>query len=351
MNGKRQSVALVVPTDFTAVAEKSLTSNLESGWDYQHDLAGNITSVQNSSVSGGPATLTRRNHNATHQITSLGGGGISIIRGTLSEPGEVSVGLTGSGDKPARMLADNRFETELPLQPGSNSLAIAATDNSGNRSNYQFQVDLPSANVQPLLFTYDPDGNLTSDGIRSYEWDILSRLTKITWATNKTTAFKYNALDQRCDRTDTDGTAVSKHYHLFDGSQMLDHRSGTTASTATIDRRYLSQGEQRKNGTSWENYFYCRDHLGSIREVLKSTGTTNTLAARYDYDPFGKRLTQYEASGYACDLGYTGHATVPSLVGGQTEMVLTDFRAYDPQLAIWLSSDPLGEAGGMNLNA
>ncbi len=75
------------------------------------------------------------------------------------------------------------------------------------------------------------------------------------------------------------------------------------------------------------------------------------VAARYDYDPYGKRLTQYESSGYTCDLGYTGHATVPSLVGGQTEIVLTNFRANGPQLAIWRSADPLGETGGISLYA
>ena len=132
---------------------------------------------------------------------------------------------------------------------------------------------------------------------------------------------------------------------------MLDHRSGITASTAPIDRRYFAQGEQRKNNNAWENYFYCRDHFGSIREVVKSVGTADTLVARYDYDPYGKRLTQYEAPSYICDLRYTGHFTVPSPVAGQTEMVLTNFRAYDPQLAIWLSADPLGEAGGLNLYA
>lgn len=338
-------------SQLTSVAEKSLTGTLEGGWDYQHDLAGNITSIQNSSVSGGPVALTRRSHNATNQITSLGGGGISVIRGTLSEPGQASVGITGSGDKPARMLQDNRFETELALQPGNNSVSIAATDTSRNRSNYQFNVALPSANVAPLYFIYDGDGNLTSDGIRAYEWDILSRLKKITWAAGKTTEFKYNALGQRCDRIDTDGSTVTKHYYLFAGAEMLDHRNGTTASTATIDRRFFSQGEQRKNGSTWENYHYCRDHLGSIREVVKSAGSTNTLVARYDYDPYGKRLTQYEASGYNCDLGYTGHVTVPSLVTGQTEMVLTLFRVYDPELGRWLSADPIGEAGGMNLYA
>jgi RHS repeat-associated protein len=102
-----------------------------------------------------------------------------------------------------------------------------------------------------------------------------------------------------------------------------------------------------------ENSFYSRDHLGSIREVVKSAGGTNTLVARYDYDPYGKRLTQYQSSSYTggCDFGYTGHVTVPSLVTGQTELVLTHFRAYDPNLGRWLSADPIGEAGGLNLYA
>jgi RHS repeat-associated protein len=102
-----------------------------------------------------------------------------------------------------------------------------------------------------------------------------------------------------------------------------------------------------------EKFFYCRDHLGSIREVVKSAGGTNTLVARYDYDPYGKRLTQYQSSSYTggCDFGYTGHITAPSLVAGQTELVLTHFRAYDPNLGRWLSADPIGEAAGMNLYA
>lgn len=78
-----------------------------------------------------------------------------------------------------------------------------------------------------------------------------------------------------------------------------------------------------------------------------------TLAARYDYNPYGKRQTQYQASAYTggCDLGYTGHITQQSPVSGQGEVVLTLFRAYDPELRRWLSAGPIGEAGGMNLYA
>lgn len=76
-----------------------------------------------------------------------------------------------------------------------------------------------------------------------------------------------------------------------------------------------------------------------------------SLAARYDYDPYGKRLPQFQASAYSggCDFGFTGHITQQSAVSGQGELVLTFFRGYDPEIGKWLSPDPIGENGGMNL--
>jgi RHS repeat-associated protein len=198
--------------------------------------------------------------------------------------------------------------------------------------------------------SYDADGNLLSDGVRSYEWNRLSRLVKITWGGSpvKSTEYRYNALGQRSEQIEKSGTTeTARFYYLYEGEDLLCRYTGGTA-VANIDRRYMSQGEQRKNGSAWSSYYYSRDHLGSVREVMNSNGT---LAARYDFDPYGKRSVQYEASGYVCDLGYTGHITQESGVGGQGEIVLTLFRAYDPQLGRWLSADPIGEVGGMNLYA
>jgi type VI secretion system secreted protein VgrG len=78
-------------------------------------------------------------------------------------------------------------------------------------------------------------------------------------------------------------------------------------------------------------------------------GASGSLVARYDYDPYGKRITQYQSSTYGgggCEFGYTGHVTVPSPVTGQTEIVLTHFRPYDPELGRWLSADPLEKVTG-----
>ncbi len=87
------------------------------------------------------------------------------------------------------------------------------------------------------------------------------------------------------------------------------------------------------------SYFYTRDHLGSIREMIDASGGGR---ARYDYDLWGQR--ERLAGDLDADLGYTGHFTHQG-----AKMVMAPFRQYDAALGRWLSRDPIGEAGGLNL--
>ncbi len=324
-----------------------------TGHHYTYDPADNIASKQ-VETSGTGATMTTYSHNTLNQLTSIGGaGGVKpvMVRGDTDEPATVKVkpGIATEW-KDARMLEGNRFEAGLDLATGSNEINIQAKDGSNNVSNYTYGLNLVAATA--AVPSYDLDGNLLTDGVHSYEWDSQSRLIKITWGagSDKTTEYRYNGLGQRGERIEKTGTTETAHYYyLYEGINFLCRYTGGTATT-NIDRQYLSQGEQRKNGAVWDRYYYTRDHLGSIREVMNSDGS---LTARYDYDPYGKRLIQYQADNYTdgCDLGYTGHITQQSAVSGQGEMVLTLFRTYDPELGRWLSADPLGEMGGMNLYA
>jgi len=333
-------------SQITGVVEKALSGALRSGWTYGYDASGNRYSATHSGAEGSTATAATAAHNSMNQITALGGGGTTRVAGTLSKPGRVSVGIAEQGEHPARMLPGNRFEAEVNLPAGTSTLAVEAADESGNRSSYRYTVATDPQDSRD--FAYDDAGNLTDDGVRSYEWDSLSRLKMVTWAGGVTTEFKYNALGQRAERIETDAESLTTHhYYLYDGISLMERRTGTDPDDATTDRRYFSSGEQRLDGSTWQSYHYCRDHLGSVREVLASDGT---LVARYDYTPYGERITRHEASGYtACDIGFTGHITLPSLVSGQTELVLTHFRAYNPELGRWLSPDPIGEKGGMNI--
>jgi len=62
------------------------------------------------------------------------------------------------------------------------------------------------------------------------------------------------------------------------------------------------------------------------------------------YDMWGKRV---KLSGtLESEVGYTGHHH-----HAKSGLVLTWFRVYDPELGRWLSPDPLGVSGGLNLYA
>jgi RHS repeat-associated protein len=103
--------------------------------------------------------------------------------------------------------------------------------------------------------------------------------------------------------------------------------------------RYYPEGYERVSGSSAGRYFYTRDHLGSIREVVDAN---NAVVARFTYDPFGRR---YQVAGNEpVDLGYTGHHLHQA-----TGLWLTHYRAYDAETGRWLSRDPIEEEGGFNL--
>ncbi|MCS7080486.1 MAG: hypothetical protein NZ585_10640 [Chloracidobacterium sp.] len=117
--------------------------------------------------------------------------------------------------------------------------------------------------------------------------------------------------------------------------EIVEERDGV--NTGVVTKRYFGSGVE--DGS--EKYFYTRDHLGSIREVIDGNGN---LAARYDYDPWG-RPTQ-AAGSYRADFGYGGYWR-----HGGSGLALTDYRAYDAEVGRWLSRDPIEEWGGLHLYA
>lgn len=87
------------------------------------------------------------------------------------------------------------------------------------------------------------------------------------------------------------------------------------------------------------DYFYTKDHLGSVREMTTEDGT---IEARYDYDPYGRmtKIINNKESDFAY-AGYYNHQT--------SCLFLTLFREYNASVGRWISRDPMGEGGGVNL--
>lgn len=177
----------------------------------------------------------------------------------------------------------------------------------------------------------------TAVGTSVYSWDAEDRLVTLVKGTQKV-QFDYDGLGRNRRITEwVSGKLVEvtefgwvghmrvterkkvKKTHLFMGL------GGTYDMASVVDSKR----------------YYLRDHLGSVRNVLGSSGTS---LQSIHYGPFGEP-----------SIG-TGSEVPPELFTGHyhhvaTGLALTPFRQYLPELGRWLSRDPIGEGAGVNLYA
>ncbi|HEX4262949.1 MAG TPA: RHS repeat-associated core domain-containing protein [Verrucomicrobiae bacterium] len=165
---------------------------------------------------------------------------------------------------------------------------------------------------------------------RTNEWDAQNRLTATTTGIHRT-EFTYDGRSRLASiRQLQSGSEISFRRLVWCDNEICEERDAAGAVT----KRYFSQGMKVETGPLAGNYFYTRDHLGSIHELTDAAGN---LRARYAYDPFGRRI---KVSGDVdADFGFAG-----MFWSGEASLSLTRFRAYDPELGRWLSRDPLKNA-------
>ena len=285
---------------------------------YAYDPAGNRTSEQIDDA------LVSASHDNLNRLTSQSVGGAIRIVGTLDEPGRVTV-----QGKPVTVDAANTFQGTVPVTTGTTTVAVTATDASGNQTTNTYEIDQSGAGS---TYTYDANGNLITDGNRSFEWDAENRLVAVNVGTHRS-EFTYDGLDRRVHIVEKESGATVRDAQLFWAvAEIIEERlSGGEVN------RFFSDGEQH-NGAA---RYLTRDHLGSIREVTDAAGTVVT---RNDYDPYGQltRIAGTEDSRF----GYTGH-----LAHAPSGLALALYRVYDPALGRWLGEDPAGELDGPNLYA
>ena len=231
--------------------------------------------------------------------------------------------------------------TDSKTAPQSQTIQHTYTINELNQID-SFETQAGPSSPGPVDLTYDLAGNLIDDGEgKTYEWDAASRLIAVNYtAIAKRSEFTYDGLGRRVKIVEKAGSTVtSTKQFVWVGNTIAQERDENNA----IKRHYFAEGELRGvPGTRTAKYYYYkRDHLGSIREVTSGGGV---VEARYDYDPYGQRT---KLSGTLdVDFGYTGHYHhAPSGLN------LTLYRGYNPAVGRWISKDPIGEEGGINLYA
>lgn len=209
----------------------------------------------------------------------------------------------------------------------------ASKQETGFTATYDAANRMLTYNGHPL--TYDANGSLisrqTPSGPVTYTWNARNQLTQIT-GPHGTAAFKYDHQGRRIEKTFNGATT---HY-LYDGHQAIAdvHGSavGTTYLTGLQIDEVLAIYAAKGNRTA------LTDALGSLLALADDTQTTKT---HYAYSPFGETEAQGEPSDNPYQ--YTGREN------DGTGLYYYRARYYDPEGKRFVSSDPIGLGGGVNV--
>ncbi len=190
----------------------------------------------------------------------------------------------------------------------------------------------------PLQATlhYDANGNLQSDGSRTYTWDAIDQLSQVTKGPT-TVTYGYDAEGRRVRKVT--GGAVTQW--LYDGDNLYaEYGASWTTPTAVYAFAGLDHPLSRTLVTGAASYgqasYYAQDGLGSVVGISNDT-TTQTQR----FDAWGNKLSG--SIPQSAQFGYTGREP------DETGIVYYRARYYDPGLGRFVSRDPMGLTTGTNL--
>ena len=318
-------------------------------YTFTHDLVDQLTSAVLTDTST-PATILKRqawsydetgnrtvdqtddavfqtSHDSMNRLQSRVAGGPIVFAGSLNEAGTVTI-----DGKPVEVDALNNFKGTASLSGATTTVTVKAKDASGNETTKHYEVD---ASGSTISHDYNADGDITSDGTKTYYWNALNQLVEVKQGTTTLATFEYDGGGRRTRKV----AAGDTHVYIYDAEDIIEERiSGTSSGTL----RYfhgagIDEPLARRNSSNAVTY-YLADHLGSI---VQETSSSGSVGLEREYDAWGQLIQGTTASGYS----FTGREW-------DTEVELYEYRAryYGPAFGRWMSEDPIGLAGGNHLS-
>ena len=179
---------------------------------------------------------------------------------------------------------------------------------------------------------YDADGNLATDGVNTYGWDVRDHLANISGGANA--SFQYDGLGRRLSKT-VNGTSIS---FLYDNRNVIQELSGTVPAANLIAGLRTDERFQRTDSAGARTFLV--DALGSTLALADSSGALQT---QYIYEPFGNTTSQGSPS--TNPFQYTGREN------DATGLYFHRARYNSPGFQRFISEDPIGFRGRLNLFA
>jgi len=362
-------------------SDKRTKNTLSDGsyWIYEYDNLGQITKGQKFTANGvaiwgqsfgynydniGNLKSENRNGNIfkytannVNQYTQRTVPGRVNISGSADASAKVTI-KQGSGTYTRPQRYGNYFNSFFTLDNSTTSVSdtfdVYAVKFDGTKdivAKQSLDIFVPKT---PELFTYDNDGNLLSDGRFTYTWNGENRLVSAVETGKQKIDFIY----------DYQGRRINKKVYSWNGSAwVLDSEIKFVYDRYNIVAEY-DASNNLLNSYLWgedvsgsldgaggvggllavNNYLPCYDGNGNVMSYINAMD--GTVCAEYQYNPFGGIISKSGTFANSFKMLFS-----TKYYDKETETFYYLYRDYKPEIARWLSRDPIEEQGGKNLYA
>mgnify|MGYP000445100749 CR=1 FL=1 len=222
------------------------------------------------------------------------------------------------------------------------------SDGAGTTAGFTPSTDR-LATINGVAVTLDAAGNLTSDGSYQYLWNSLGQLAELRKPDNTLVASYYYDHQNLRTRKVTTAAApqgISKTFYHYD---QAGHLIAETTPGNTPQATYIWNGDVLTGFIVHQPartvYTVQTDHLGSPFQVRTLAGQ---VVWRWESEAFGKTAPNEDVDGDGQKL--TLNLRFPGQYFDRESGLHYNWnRYYSPKLGRYMSPDPIGLSGGMNL--
>ncbi|MDD5063722.1 MAG: hypothetical protein PHQ35_03040 [Phycisphaerae bacterium] len=250
---------------------------------------------------------------------------------------------------------DEIYQLTSETRTGSNAYSISYQyDDVGNRTsmvkdgnttsytyNNNNQLLTEAAGGATITYAYDGCGNLqtktAAGSTTTCSWDWANHLLSVSEPAGNT-LYEYNGEGVRISKTQN---GVKTKY-INDVASPLTQVLMETDTAGTVQAVYTYGDDLISMNRADVNSFYHYDGLGSTRQL---TADNQAVVASYTYDSFGSVIAS--SGSVANAYGFTGEQQFSEA----DDLVFLRARYYKPSIGRFISKDPIGYDGGINLYA
>ena len=231
--------------------------------------------------------------------------------------------------------ADARVKsiTGIPVPEFNTGRTEYVTKPTSNQLDYITPSDSPVRD-----YILDDNGNITSDGVYTYYYNQPNQLIEVKEGATVIGQYSYDPFGRRVSKT-VPGTSTITHFHYDRQHRLIAETDGTGAPL----RDYVYQNNHlvavKLHTAPVGIYYVINDHLGTPQQIVDTGGTVVWKAA---FLPFGKAQVLIDT--ISSNIRFPGQ-----YFDAETGLHYNHYRFYDPATGRYLTPDPVGLVGGINL--